>query len=247
MSLPVRKIIQIDEDKCDGCGLCIPSCAEGALQIVDGKARLVKDIFCDGLGNCLGECPQGAIELIEREAEPFDEAAVEEHLRTFEPAEEPAVGCAGACAGSMIRDLSPGSKPKPAAAEGEETEPEAELSHWPIQLHLVSPQARFLQGRDLLIAADCVPFAYPDFHRKLLAGKSVVIGCPKLDDTAAYHDKLVQIFSRNQIKSVTLAHMEVPCCFGLSQLVRSALEKAGQDIDVAEVIIGVDGTVKSEK
>lgn len=246
MSLPVRKIIQIDEEKCDGCGLCIPSCAEGALQIVDGKARLIKDILCDGLGNCLGECPQGAIEMTERKAEPFDETAVEEHLRTLQPAAEPVPGCAGACAGSAERSLGKRSEPKPAAVEVGETDPEAELSHWPIQLHLVSPQARFLQGRDLLIAADCVPFAYADFHRKLLAGKSLVIGCPKLDDAGVYLEKLVQIFSQNRVKSVTLAHMEVPCCFGMSRLVRSALEKAGQDIDVTEVVIGVDGAVKNE-
>jgi NAD-dependent dihydropyrimidine dehydrogenase PreA subunit len=250
MTTQVRRIIKINEDKCDGCGLCIPSCAEGALQIVDGKARLISDRFCDGLGNCLGECPQDAIEMIEREADQFDEAAVEEHLQVLQHEAKPVSPCA--CAGSMEQNLREtgarqGGQALPVHSEPDESL-EPELSHWPIQLHLVSPQARFLQGQDLLITADCVPFAYADFHRKLLKGKSLLVGCPKLDDTAAYQAKLTEIFKHNQISSITLAYMEVPCCFGLNQLVRTALKEAGRDdIDIEEVVIGVDGSVKSRK
>ena len=245
MEKVIRKIISIDEEKCDGCGLCIPSCEEGALQIVDGKARLVKDIYCDGLGNCLGECPQGAIEIIEREADPFDETAVEEHLEKLSKeigtkAEEE---CSVCCGSSLIRDLKPQVREELDVAKAS-FEPEAELSHWPVQLHLVNPQSRFLQGADLLIAADCVPFAYADFHRKFLAGRSLIIGCPKLDDVETYHQKLVQIFKINNLKSITLVHMEVGCCFGISKLVKSALAEAGVSTPLEEIIVGVDGTIK---
>ncbi len=250
MNKVVRNIISIDENKCDGCGLCIPSCEEGALQIVDGKARLVKEVYCDGLGNCLGECPQGAIEMIEREAEPFDEKAVEDHLQRLEKAdrkiEESAEECGVCCGSSLVRDIQ---KPGQKSVSGNATSqsdyaPEAELSHWPVQLHLVSPQARFLQGADLLIAADCVPFAYADFHRSFLAERSLIIGCPKLDDIDVYHQKLVEIFKINKLKSITLVHMEVGCCFGLSRLVRSALEESGAESPLQEIVVGVDGSIK---
>ncbi len=247
MNTVVRKIISIDESKCDGCGLCIPSCEEGALQIVDGKARLVKDIYCDGLGNCLGECPQGAIEMIEREAEPFDEKAVEERLKNLEtvaPASEAEISFC--CGGSIERELgNPAEQPAESrASDTEQGRPEAELTHWPVQLHLVNPQARFLQGADLLIAADCVPFAYADFHRDFLAERSLVIGCPKLDDVDAYHKKLVEIFRLNDLKSITLVHMEVGCCFGLSRLVRSALQESRAETELREIVVGVDGSIK---
>ena len=240
----IRKIIHIDEEKCNGCGLCVPSCAEGALKIINGKARLISDRFCDGLGNCLGECPQDAIRIIEREAELFDEAAVTEHLQTGNSIEIPALACG--CPGSMERDfrrMETNTNPiENGASHKAEVLMQPELGHWPIQLRLVNPRAGFLQGQDLLISADCVPFAYPDYHRKLLKGKSLLIGCPKLDDTAIYHDKLVEIFKHNQIKSITLAYMEVPCCFGLNRLVRTALKEAGrEDIKVEEAVIGVDG------
>lgn len=244
MEKVMRKIIKIDEDKCDGCGLCIPACEEGALQIVEGKARLVKDIYCDGLGNCLGECPQDAIDIIEREAEPFDEKAVEERLQLLDKENgklnvKEAPVC---CGGNLLESLE---KEKPAPGKQVDNyEPEAELSHWPVQLHLVSPEARFFHDNDLLIAADCVPFAFADFHRKFLAGKSLVIGCPKLDDVEVYHQKLVQIFKLNRLKSITLLHMEVGCCFGLSRLVNSALKEADIAIPFKEIIIGVDGSIK---
>lgn len=247
MSKVMRKIISIDEEKCDGCGLCIPSCAEGALQIVDGKARLVKDIYCDGLGNCLGECPQGAIEIIEREADPFDEKAVEDFLaKKKEAPEEEEAECGVCCGSSVTRDVraAKGDHSLPLASFPGDG-PEAELSHWPVQLHLVSPQSRFLQGVDLLIAADCVPFAFADFHRQYLAGRSLIIGCPKLDDVEAYHQKLVEIFKNNSLKSITLVHMEVGCCFGMSRLIHTALEESGSDIPLEEIIIGIDGSIKS--
>lgn len=250
MNKVVRKIISIDENKCDGCGLCIPSCEEGALQIVDGKARLVKEVYCDGLGNCLGECPQGAIEMIEREAEPFDEKAVEEHLKRLEKEdkiiEESAEECGICCGSSLVRDIKIAEGKSAGGKSDSQSDyvPEAELSHWPVQLHLVSPQARFLQGADLLIAADCVPFAYADFHRNFLAERSLVIGCPKLDDIDIYHHKLVEIFKINKLKSITLVHMEVGCCFGLSRLVRSALEESGAETPLQEIVVGVDGSIK---
>ena len=248
MNKVMRKIVSIDESKCDGCGLCIPSCAEGALQIVDGKARLVKDIYCDGLGNCLGECPQGAIEIIEREAEPFNEEAVEEFLKNSTVSGnsiDAGVACAG-CAAVGERFIKPEERQSTQKVDSDHccNCSEAELSHWPVQLHLVSPEARFLQGQDLLIAADCVPFAFADFHRQFLAGRSLVIGCPKLDDTDAYHQKLIEMFKRNKLKSITLLHMEVGCCFGLSRLVRSALEKSGVKTPLQEIVIGVDGKIK---
>lgn len=247
MEITIRKIIEIDEEKCDGCGLCIPSCEEGALQIVEGKARLVKDIYCDGLGNCLGECPQGAIEIVEREAAPFDEKAVEERLKLLDKQEatDNSADCSICCGSTLIEDIKSENKEGTELLGESGYEPEAELSHWPVQLHLVSPEARFLQGKDLLIAADCVPFAYADFHRKYLTGRSLVIGCPKLDEVEIYHKKLTQIFKLNKLKSITLLHMEVGCCYGLSKLVNSALKEAAVDIPLEEVIIGVDGSIKS--
>jgi ferredoxin len=252
MEKVVRKIIKIDEEKCDGCGLCIPSCAEGALQIVDGKARLVKDVYCDGLGNCLGECPQGAIEMIEREAEPFDEEAVEERLKELESSTSEAKGeeaeeaCGICCGSAVIKDIKPHAvrDQDKLPITGQPGGPEPELSHWPVQLHLVNPDSNFLNDSDLLIAADCVPFAYADFHREFLAGHSLVIGCPKLDDVDAYHQKLVQIFKNNNLKSLTLVHMEVGCCFGLSRLVKTALQESGANIPLKEIIVNVDGTIK---
>lgn len=249
MAKVMRKIIEIDEEKCDGCGLCIPSCAEGALQVVEGKARLVKDIYCDGLGNCLGECPQDAISIVEREAEPFDEAAVDEYLKSKKPSKEMPLADFSLCSASAaIREVSKDSgsgSQDDSEYEVSDNEPEAELSHWPVQIHLINPQARFLQNADLLIAADCVPFAYANFHKKFLAGRVLLVGCPKLDDTDAYHQKLVQVFKLNQPKSITMVMMEVGCCFGLSRLVNAAATEAGLNIPINEVIVNVDGTLKN--
>ncbi len=241
-----RSIISIDENKCDGCGMCIPACEEGALQIIDGKARLVKDLYCDGLGNCLGECPMDAITLIEREAEPFDEKAVEEHLAKNKKELISEAECKSCSEISIEQNFSEPSKKKKdeAVNVNENRAMEAELSHWPVQMHLVSPEARFLQNKDLLISADCVPFACADFHSRFLAGHSLLIGCPKLDDIKSYHDKLVKIFKRNKLKSISLVYMEVGCCFGLSRLVHSALKEAEVDIPLKETIVGVDGSIK---
>ncbi len=244
MSKVMRKIIEIDEEKCDGCGICIPSCAEGALQVVDGKAKLVKDIYCDGLGNCLGECPRDAITIIEREADPFDEKAVEEHLKNIVNkeivSEKPELKVS--CGSTLIDQLKTGS-----SQENTNTDQvEAELSHWPVQLHLVSPQSSFLKNADLLIAADCVPFAYADFHRKFLVGRSLLIGCPKLDDVNVYHQKLVEIFKINKPNSITVLIMEVGCCFGMSRLVKSAIKEAQIRVPYMEVVINVDGSIKEE-
>ena len=243
----MRKIISIDEEKCDGCGLCVPSCAEGALKVIDGKARLVSEVYCDGLGNCLGECPQGAIAIIEREAEPFDQEAVEEYLDDREKSAVDSMlpTCDSCCSSALEMNLHNVEKAVAGVKIEEQSVMEAELSHWPIQLHLVSPQSRFLKEADLLIAADCVPFAYASFHRQFLAGKALIIGCPKLDDPNIYHKKLVEIFKTNNLKSITLVHMEVGCCFGLSRLVKTALAEAKIDIPLNEVIISVDGRIKA--
>ncbi|MFH1572452.1 MAG: 4Fe-4S binding protein [Acidobacteriota bacterium] len=245
--MPVRKVITVDEEKCDGCGQCVPSCAEGAIQVIDGKARLVSETYCDGLGACLGDCPQGAILLEERQADDFDPAAVEAHLARLKQTPETPVhplrgnhghsGCPGSLSQTIIRDREAEQSPRPAPAAGLR----AHLSNWPVQLHLVPVQAPYFAGADLLIAADCAPFAFADFHSQFLAGKKLIIGCPKLDDTSAYLDKLVQIFSLNDIRSVEVAFMEVPCCFGLVSLVQQAVSAAGKRIPVSLSKLGIRG------
>lgn len=233
-----RKIVQIDPDKCDGCGLCVPNCAEGAIRIIEGKARLVSDLYCDGLGACLGHCPQGAITIIEREAEPFSEAAVE----AARPVATPAVfsGCPGSRAQSFQRSPA-AAKPAGAAPSGEESC----LGQWPVQLSLVSPAAPYFQGAHLLVTADCVPFAYAGYHRDFLAGKAVVVGCPKLDDLSFYVDKLTAIFSSSHIRAVTVLHLEVPCCHGLVMAVKEALARSGKQIPQEVVTIGIRGDIIS--
>jgi len=206
----LRKIVEIDEERCNGCGECIPSCAEGSLEIVDGKARVIADRYCDGLGACLGECPMGALAIVEREAEEYDEEAVEEHLSTREK-------------GAPID--------------------ESYLSHWPIQIRLIPPHAPFLKGADLLVVADCVPVAFPRFHSEFLADKVVMMGCPKFDDAESYIDRFTQIFTQSQIKSVTTAVMEVPCCSGLPMIVREAMEASGKDIPMENVVISTKGRI----
>ena len=244
-----RKIIQIDEDLCDGCGQCIISCAEGALQIVDGTAKIVAEKYCDGLGACLGECPTGALKIIERQAEEFDEEAVEHHLLATSKAQQPAeqtMACG--CPSSQIQSFArttPSEKFSKAASAGDEA---SALSHWPVQIRLVPPTAPFLKNADLLIAADCTPVAYPTFHRDFLAGKVVMLGCPKFDDAQAYVEKFAQIFTQASVKSVTVAIMEVPCCGGLPMIVKKGMELAGKDIPMERVVISARGEVlKKEK
>ena len=232
-----RKIVQIDESKCDGCGLCVPSCAEGAIEIIDGKARLSADIYCDGLGACLGECPQDAITIIEREAQAFDEEATEQHLsQQRQAADTPACGCPGAMAQSL-----PIHQPQAAAPPPDAGSEASQLSHWPVQLHLVPPNAPFLKQADLLLVADCVPFAFSDFHGQFLRGRPVVIGCPKLDDPHAYVEKLAQMVTASEINSLTVIHMEVPCCTGLVRIAQSALQMIGSKIPLEDVTISIRG------
>jgi len=232
----VRKIVKIDEEKCNGCGICIPACAEGALQIIGGKARLIKEQYCDGLGACLGECPQDAITIEEREAEEFNEAAVEHHLHPKEHVhDELPCGCSSATVTQFERH---------ASKEVAVTAQPSMLGHWPVQLTLVPPSAPFLKGANLVLAADCVPFAYSGFHQDFLQDSALVIACPKLDDFEAHLEKLTEILRQSEPKSITVIHMEVPCCSGLAHMARQAILASGKDIPLREVTIGIKGNRK---
>jgi len=235
----IRKIIRIDEEKCNGCGACVPACAEGALQIIDGKAKLVSEKYCDGLGVCLGECPQGAITIEERDAEEFDEQAAKLHLEKKHTMEELPCGCPSATVTRFERQESTGIAP------GEVMNQQSMLRHWPVQLTLVPPTAPFLQGADLVLAADCVPFAYAGFHQDFLKNHSLLGACPKLDDFQAHLKKLADILSHSSVKSLTVVHIEVPCCAGLTYMVKQAMQLAGKDIPLKEVTIGIKGDQKS--
>jgi Fe-S-cluster-containing hydrogenase component 2 len=244
----VRKIIRIDEEKCDGCGLCVPSCVEGALQIVDGKARLVSERYCDGLAACLGECPTGALTIEERTAEEFDEEAVKLYLREQEHEhefahehEEDQLPCG--CPSATVAQFDRGEAAGVEIADAPSLPPL--LGQWPVQLTLVPPKAPFLQGTDLLLVADCVPFAYAGFHRDFLRDHSLLVACPKLDDYQAHLRKLTAILTESDIKSLTVLIMEVPCCFGLAHMVNQAVQASGKDISVETVTIGVRGEIKS--
>lgn len=256
-----RKIIRIDESKCTGCGLCIPNCAEGSLEIRDGKAVLVKEALCDGLGACLGHCPEGALRIEERDAEAFDEVLVEHRLEEIgrNPHAQPASHghAAGSCPGSAVQSLrlqggcpsaqvvqlSPRSQP---AAPAPAFEMASELTQWPVQLGLLPPTAPFFQGADLVLVADCVPFAYPNFHRDFLRGNAVAVACPKLDNAGAHFQKLIEVFRQGGLKSVSVVRMEVPCCGGLTALATDALKESGAAVSLREVVIGRDGAVRSE-
>jgi len=235
----LRSIVRIDEEKCTGCKLCIPACAEGALKIVDGKAKLVSDKYCDGLGACIGECPQGAIIIEKREAEEFDEEAVEEHLKGEQSALHPVHPLHQSCPSAQIMRFERNLTEKGTVGAPEKRE--SMLSQWPVQLTLLPPNARFFENADLLIAADCVPFAYTSFHNDLLRGRTLVVGCPKLDDAKFYKEKLTKIFKRNKIRNVTVVNMEVPCCFGLYRLVKEALGSSGMDIPLKQETISIKG------
>jgi ferredoxin len=250
--MSVRKIVQIDESRCDGCGQCIPSCAEGAIQVINGKARLVSDVHCDGLGACLGHCPQEAITLIEREAEPFDEAVVHHHATAVVPTlEHPALG--NGCPGSAARQLRLNvlenvRSASPQSAMGRQSGPRSEerpsrLGNWPVQLQLLPESAPFLKNADLLLVADCVPFACADFHQRFLDGRPVAVGCPKLDDLQGYIRKLTRIIRQAGLRQITVVHMEVPCCLGLVHIARKAVEASGRDIPVTHTTISLHGTV----
>ncbi len=239
-----RKIIEIDEELCDGCGDCVPSCAEGALQIVDGKARLAADVYCDGLGACLGECPTGALTIVEREAEEFDEAAVEEYLSSIaqeEAPQEETMACG--CPSSQIQAFAPLTSCEEANKPAVQSGAGSALSHWPVQIKLVPPMAPFLKGADLLVAADCTPIAYPNFHQDFLKGKAVMVGCPKFDDVQEYIGKFADVFKTADIKSVTVVVMEVPCCSGLPIIVEKGMEMAGRKVPMETVVISARGEI----
>lgn len=295
-----RKIITIDEERCTGCGLCIPNCPEGALQIIDDKARIVSDLFCDGLGACIGHCPEGAISIEEREAEEYDERRVMgnvarqgpnvikahlEHLIDhdqtdyfqqaidylremninipikIEPQckERDKIQLPCGCPGSAVEDLREENSGCPGSAVKylrEETccSPEkpsvpggiSRLEQWPVQIMLVPPQANYFKDADLLIAADCVGFAYPNFHEDFLKGKILLVGCSKLDDAEFYIEKIAHILKMNDIKSLTVLHMEVPCCNGMVRIAKRAMEKAGKEIPLETVQISIRGEILSQ-
>ncbi|MFH1369363.1 MAG: 4Fe-4S binding protein [Elusimicrobiota bacterium] len=270
-----RKIIKIDDDKCNGCRNCIPNCPEGALQVIDDKARVISDLFCDGLGACIGHCPLGAISIEEREAEPYNEKSVMEnivkagdntikahlkHLKEhgeeeyFKQAvevlkkkkidvpdieeQEERLPCG--CPGSKVMDLRDDAC---CASEDRDGKSPSHLRQWPVQITLVPPNAPFLKNSDLLIAADCVPFAYPDFHKDFLKGKTLLVGCPKLDDLSRYAEKIAQILKNNSPKSVTYAHMEVPCCYGFVDVIKSAIAASGRKIPFKDITVGIKGDI----
>ncbi|HNY65187.1 MAG TPA: 4Fe-4S binding protein [Deltaproteobacteria bacterium] len=232
-----RKIIEIDEELCNGCGSCITACAEGALKMVDGKAKLVSDVYCDGLGACLGDCPTGALKIVEREAPDFDEHEVEKHLARTRKQEMPlACGCPGSSAMTFTVDDAPSGPVQAKSA----------LSHFPVKLQLLNPAAPFLKGADLLLMADCCALCYPALHQNLLRGKAVAMGCPKLDDLGAHIEKLVQVISLGQIRSLTVVHMEVPCCSGFIRAAQIAVEKADAHIPVRHITISRTGELLGE-
>ncbi len=234
----IRKIIEIDEELCNGCGQCVPSCAEGSIQIINGKAKVVADNLCDGLGACLGHCPQGALKIVEREADDFDPEAVEEFLAQQKKTTQPAApSLSSMCPSARMQSL----QPKPAAAPVGGVRNGSALSHWPVQIRLVPPTAPFLKDADLLVAADCAAVSSPNFHADYLQGKVVMMGCPKFDDTAPYFDKFVNIFQHNAPRSITVLRMEVPCCGGLPSLVLNALKTSGSDIPVKIITLSTSG------
>ena len=249
-----RQIIEIDRDLCDGCGLCLNACAEGALVLdEENKAVLAKEIYCDGLGACLDVCPTDALKVIERESEDYDSQATFEHvLKTrgedaasqvhgISPKAQAPFPAHTGCPGSMAQEIQKTTVPK----ENKSVSGESELSQWPIQLHLVSPYAPYFNESDLLIAADCTAFALGSFHQDLLKGKKLIIACPKLDDTSPYVEKITEILKNNTIYSLTVAIMTVPCCSGLNQIVSEAVEQSGTNIKIKKIVIGIDGQIHS--
>lgn len=237
MTKEVRKIITIDEDKCNGCGICIPSCKEGALQIIDGKAKLISDVYCDGLGACLGTCPQDAIHIESREADAFDEKAVEEHLhdqaKAHNHSRPPATPCS--CPSSHAQKVTPKESPN-------DSNQCSQLQNWPIQLHLLPPNAPYLAHSDIILLADCSAVAYANLHRDFIKDRIVVMACPKLDDTGPYAAKLAHIFQTQDINSLEVVIMEVPCCTGLIQIVKQGIADSKCNIEFTHTCIKLDGS-----
>ena len=223
-----RKIVQINEELCNGCGQCIPKCVEGALQIVNGKDKLFRDDYCDGLGACLGHCPQDAINIIERQANPFDKKKVHVHLAN----KEKSVNKSRSRVDQSLKKITSETRIEKSA-----------IKNWPVQINLLPLEAPYLNNSELLVIADCVPVAYPDLHSNLLKERTVVIGCPKFDDVQFYVEKLGEIFRRNDVKSITLAHMEVPCCYGMIHIAQEAIKRSGKDVPLKTVNIGIKGEI----
>ncbi len=240
----LRKIIEIDEELCDGCGQCVPACEEGAIEIIDGKARLVAEKYCDGLGACMGECPTGALRIVERQAEDFDELAVEQYLksRRVEPAPE-----SSACGypSNQVKSLSPeglgimalSSSAAPAGSL---------LGHWPVQIRLIPPRAPFLKNAHLMVTADCAAVACPDFHQRFVQGKVIMLGCPKFDDATDYVKRFREIFENNPVSSISTIIMEVPCCSAMLGILKKAIEDAGRSFRIKKTIIGLKGNILQE-
>ena len=236
-----RKIIEIDETLCNGCGQCVTGCAEGALEIINGKAKVVADHFCDGLGACIGHCPTGALQIIEREAPEFDEKAVEAHLAAM--GKTPHAAKHGGCPSTQAMTLSPCQQANVPTAQAASAA--SALSHWPVKLRLVPPTAPFLKGARLLLTSDCVPPAFPAFHSAFLPGRVALLGCPKFDDVASYVEKLTEIVRQNDIADITVLQMEVPCCAGMARIAAAAVAAAGKAVPVTRVVVGRGGEIVS--
>jgi len=235
----LRNIVKIDEEKCNGCGQCVTACAEGAIEIVNGKAKLVSEIYCDGLGACIGHCPEDAITIEKREAAEFDEEATKAHLARKKESRKAA------------DFVCPGMKAQKLQAKGPATDSTAKvpsrLSQWPVQLKLVPPSAPYFANADLLLVADCVPFAMGDFHNRFLKDNSIAVGCPKLDDVDFYIEKLAAILKANKLNSLSVIHMEVPCCSGLTHIARQAIAKNGIEMSFEDVTIDLQGNVSATR
>lgn len=243
-----RKIIEIDEERCTGCGQCAEACAEGAIAIINGKARLMSENYCDGLGACIGDCPEGALRIIERESEEFDPVAVGEHLKSETkplPTDQDAPACG--CPSQSIHMFPSSIVGNGSSGEGPRAEVPSVLTHWPVQIGLIPPTAPFLQNAHLLIAADCTTLAYAGFHRDLLPGKVVMLGCPKFDDVEGYLRKFVEIFKSAGIRSITVVDMEVPCCSKLPLLVRKAVSLSGVELPIEEIVISRRGSILQKR
>ncbi len=240
-----RKIIEIDDELCDGCGQCVIACAEGALKVIDGKARVISDNLCDGIGACIGDCPTGALRIVEREAEAFDAEAVEEHLAQMEsqPFDE-ASQSRGACPSNAIQNLTPNRESRSGSPENGHAR--SRLMHWPVQIRLVPANAPFLKNADLLVLADCAAVAYPNLHQDFLAGRAVMMGCPKFDDPDGYIDKFADVTKQAGLGSITIVTMEVPCCSGLPGIVKKGMETAGEEIPLREMVIDAQGKILSD-
>jgi len=238
--MAMRNIVKIDEEKCNGCGLCVNACVEGAIKLINGKARLISDIYCDGLGACIGHCPQDAITIEKRDAKEFDEQATQAHLSREQIAKKQADFV---CPSMAMQDLTA----KGAKTTAAESDMPSELKQWPVQLMLVSPHAPYFKNADLLLVADCVPFAMGDFHNKFLKDKNIAIGCPKLDDSKFYVEKLSDILINNNLNTLAVIHMMVPCCSGLTYIAREAIKLSGSSMKFEDVTVDLHGEIiKSE-